>query len=74
MKNANSTVECSLKPSPRCLGATLTNRATHAHADVQILLTQNATKHSFPCCAVKSRPLVNDCDSLAGFSDFYPPL
>jgi len=37
-------------------------------------LTQNATKHSFSCCAVKSSTLVNDCDLLAGFSDFYLPL
>jgi len=31
------------------------------------------TKHNlcFPCCAVKSCPLVNDCDLLAAFSDFY---
>jgi len=44
------------------------------HADVKIFLTRNATKHSFPCCAVKICPLVNDCDLVAGFSDFYLPL
>jgi len=44
------------------------------HADIKIALSQNATKHSFPCCAVTSYPLVNDCDLLAGFSDFYLPL
>jgi len=27
-----------------------------------------------PCCAVKSCPLVNDCNLLAGFFDFYLPL
>jgi len=43
------------------------------HADVNIL-TQNTMKHSFPCFTVKSCPLVNDCDLLAGFSDFYPPV
>jgi len=52
----------------------LTNRSTLVHADVKISLTQNAMKHSFPCCAVKSCPLVNDCDLLAKFSDFYLPL
>jgi len=26
-----------------------------------------------PCCAVKSCPLVNDCDLLAGFSEFNLP-
>jgi len=48
----------------------LTNRQTLVHAYVKISLTQNATKHSFPCYAVKSCPLVNDCDILAGFFDF----
>jgi len=38
----------------------LTNRPTLVHADV-------------PCCAVKSCPLVNDCDSLAGYSNFSNP-
>jgi len=52
----------------------LTNRQSFVQADAEISLTQNATKHSFPCCAVKSCPLVNDCDLLAGFCDFYPPL
>jgi len=27
-----------------------------------------------PCCAVKSCPLVNDCDLLAGFFNFYPSV
>jgi len=44
------------------------------HANVKASLTQNATKHSFPCYAAKSCPLVNDCEVLAGFSDFYLPL
>jgi len=39
----------------------LTNRPMLVHADV-------------PCCAVKNCPLVNDCDLLAVFSDFYLPL
>jgi len=39
----------------------LTNRPTFVHANV-------------PCCAVKSCPTVNDCDLLAGFSDFYLPF
>jgi len=39
----------------------LTNRPTLEHADV-------------PCFAVKSCPLVNDCDLLAVFSDLYLPL
>jgi len=52
----------------------LTNHPTIVHADVKTSPTQNATKYSFPCCAVKSCPLVNDCDLLAGFSDFYLPL
>jgi len=52
----------------------LTNRLTRVHEDVEICLTQNATKHSILCCAVKSRPLANDCDSLAGFSDIYLPF
>jgi len=38
----------------------LINRPTLVRADV-------------PCYAVNF-PLVNDCDLLAGFSDFYPPL
>jgi len=50
----------------------LINRPTLVNADVKIL-TQNTTKHSFPCCGGNSCPLVNDCDSLAGFSDFYLP-
>jgi len=52
----------------------LTNRATFVHADVKTFLAQNATKHSFPCCAARSCPLVNDCDLLAGFFDFYLSL
>jgi len=36
----------------------LTCRPTFVYADVNISLTQNAAKHSFPCCAVKSCPLV----------------
>jgi len=52
----------------------LTDRPALVHTDVKIFLTQNATKHSFPCCAVKSCPLVNDCDLLAGFFEFYLPL
>jgi len=52
----------------------LTNRPTLVHASVEISLTQNAMKYSFPCWAVKSCPLVNDCDLLAGFSDFYLPF
>jgi len=39
-----------------------------ANCDVKISLTQ------LPCCAVKSCPLMNDRDLLAGFSDFYLPL
>jgi len=39
----------------------LTNHPTLVHVDV-------------PCCAVRSCPVVNDNDSLAGFSDVYPPL
>jgi len=31
-------------------------------------------RSSFPCCDVKSCSLVNDCDLLAGFSDFYLPF
>jgi len=49
----------------------LTNRQTLVLADVRISLTQNTMMHSFPCCAVQNCPLVNDCDLLAGFSDFY---
>jgi len=44
------------------------------HADDNVSLTQNATKHNFPCCAVKSCPLVNNCNLLAKFSEFYLPL
>jgi len=40
----------------------------------KISLTQNVMKHSFSRCAVESCPLVNDCDLLTGFSDFYLPL
>jgi len=40
---------------------TLTNRPTLVHANIL-------------CCAVNSCPLANDCDLLAGFSDFYLPL
>jgi len=40
----------------------LANRSTLVHAKVKISLTQNATKQRFPCCTVKSSPLVNDCD------------
>jgi len=39
----------------------LTNRLTLVHADI-------------PCWAVKSCSLVNGCDLLAGFCDFYLPL
>jgi len=52
----------------------LKNGPTLAHASVKISLTQNASKHSFPCCAVKSCPLVNYCDLLTGISDFYLPF
>jgi len=52
----------------------LTNHLTLVPADVNISLTRNAMKRSFPCCSVKSCSLVNDCDLLAGFSDFYLPL
>jgi len=38
----------------------LTNRPTIVPSDVQSSLTQNATKHSFPRCAVKSYPHVTD--------------
>jgi len=50
----------------------LKNRPMLVHADVRISLTQNAAKHGFPCCAVKCCLLVNDCNLLAAFSDFYP--
>jgi len=52
----------------------LTNRPTLVHDDVKISSTQNDTKHSFPCSAAKNCRLANDCDLLAGFSDFYLPL
>jgi len=52
----------------------LRNRPTFMHADVKIYSTQNATKHSFPCCAVENCPLVNDSDLLAWFCDIYLPL
>jgi len=41
--------------------------------EAQLLLTNRLTlvHTSIPCCAVKSCPLVNDCDLLAWFSDFY---
>jgi len=52
----------------------LTSRPMLVHADDKISSTQNATKHSFLCCAAKSCHLVNDCDLLAGFSDFYLPF
>jgi len=50
----------------------LTNRPTLMHVDVEISLTQNATTHSFPCCAVKSCPLVNNCNLLARFFRLLP--
>jgi len=36
----------------------LTNRPTLVHDDVKISSTQNAMKHSFPCCAVRSYPAI----------------
>jgi len=30
--------------------------------------------YSFPCCTIKSCPLVNDCNLLLRFSNFYLPL
>jgi len=35
---------------------------------------QTAQHLCMPCCAVKSCPLVNDCDLLTWFFDFYLPL
>jgi len=52
----------------------MADKPPDACADVKISLTQNATKHSFPCYAVKNCRLMNDCNLLAGFSDFYLPL
>jgi len=44
------------------------------HADVNISLTQNTSKHSFPCCAVKSFPLVNDWIYWSEFPTFTHPF
>jgi len=35
---------------------------------------QTARRSCTPCCAVRSCPLVNDCDLLAWFFDFYFPV
>jgi len=43
---------------------------------VQLALTNRQTlvRVDVTCCADESCPLVNDCDSPAGCSDFYLPL
>jgi len=53
----------------------LTNRQMLVHADIKIL-TQNAMKPSFSCCAVKTQELPSGewLQLLARFCDFYLPI
>jgi len=52
----------------------LTNHPTLAHADVKISLTENATKQSFPCCAVERTLWLTSVIYWSNFPTFTYPL
>jgi len=60
--------------SSLCWQTTSTHVQIKQEAQLALTIHHTLVHADIPYCAVKSCPLVNDYDLLAGFSDFYLPL